>query len=400
MTLRQQGLTPDELREAYSREAQRPFGEVDLVDLFGKPPYEFLGQTGTRNWPNYQDFFVDFVDQLGRQYQDPREDFTDRWFVRIPTSLTRRPNHSTYDDYVGFPNAGEILHLTSSDEEVDARVRNTDYEEERAVANIYLGIISRRRFVADLIDDSGRFLMRCVRDDKCFMIDREEFRGNPLEPISSSIDERDQQDDDDADLFFVRLPVLTAKKTRTTSVPSVAGDENTASSSSASTRQQRGRRRRQSSGRVSSNGIARMVANEYVENACPYEVDLDYSPQETVANVNYNEDDDTAPQRPVARRRALRLNAAEKQRYKSRIHAFTKEKCSQHTEFPEPGEVIQAFHLYNDKVYTLRVLSSQLGAIKTPLCTGYVLVRHEPTLSSDTGSKTRASASGKRRKPF
>ena len=66
--LRRQGLTPDQLRKRYDREIQKPFGETDIEALFGKPPYEFLGEIEDRNFPNYADFYVDYVDEQGLQY--------------------------------------------------------------------------------------------------------------------------------------------------------------------------------------------------------------------------------------------------------------------------------------------------------------------------------------------
>lgn len=166
--LRKRGYTPQQLRDAYDEDSQKPYGEVDFIKRYGKPPYEFLGEAGERNYPNYSDFVAQYVDDEGREYQ--RTESEDHMFVRIPIRLTRRPNDATYEDYVGFPAVGDVLNLsgvadTGVAEELHVRVQDVPYEKRRAVSNIYVELVSRTTFVPDLIDSKGRMYMRCSRND-------------------------------------------------------------------------------------------------------------------------------------------------------------------------------------------------------------------------------------------
>ena len=163
--LRRKGLTAGELAAAYESETRQPYtdGEAQrLVKLFGKPPYEFLGQTPGRDYPRYEDFAPQFVDDVGRQYQ--RTDEADRFYVRIPIPLTRsRRNdalYGRYEDQVDFPRPGEQIVLRpivggaaarrrrgggASAEApaavappvLSARVRSCPFDARRAVSNIF-----------------------------------------------------------------------------------------------------------------------------------------------------------------------------------------------------------------------------------------------------------------------
>jgi len=184
--LRKFGFTPEQLRKAYEEASQKPHGEVDFVQLFGKPPYEFLGDAGDRDYPNYTDFSVQYVDDIGRQYQ--ATDDENRFFVRIPIAKTRQSNAGTYEDRVGFPEVGDTLNLSGVTDELHVRVQDTPYDQKRAVSNIYVEVVSKTTFIPDLIDAKGRMFMRCVRsDDKCVL-------GISFEKL------------DDTALYYVRLP--------------------------------------------------------------------------------------------------------------------------------------------------------------------------------------------------
>lgn len=159
--LRKQGLTANQLAAAYEHLARQPYTDGDaerLVRLFGKPPYEFLGQTPGRDYQRYEDFVPQYVDDAGRQYQ--RTDDADRLYVRIPLALTRARRYGAaygrYEDQVGFPRPGEQIALrpvqsgalrrrrtaaaaaaAQQPSAVVVRVRSCPFEARRAVSNVF-----------------------------------------------------------------------------------------------------------------------------------------------------------------------------------------------------------------------------------------------------------------------
>lgn len=148
--LRRRGLTPLQLRQEYEYASQLPHGEVNLVELFGEPPYEFLGEVPGRDFPNYADFDPQFVDDLGRQYQATDE--RTRFFVRIPLSITRAYNAdhaASYEDYVGFPDVGDDVRLVGNGVEIRARVLDCPFQYRRAVSNVFVDITSIRQSAVD-----------------------------------------------------------------------------------------------------------------------------------------------------------------------------------------------------------------------------------------------------------
>ncbi len=184
--LRKQGLTQDQLKEEFEKEIKKPYEDQNIISLFGKPPYEFLGQVDNRDYPNYSDFDPQYIDQLGRQYQ--YTDSPDKFFIRIPISITRkRTINSKYEDYIGFPNPGDDIHLSNMFEEIHARVSTCPFDFKRAVSNIYLENILRISFIPDFIDKKGRLYMRCIRNN-CFLSD-----------IPHKSEEQEQ-------LYYVKLP--------------------------------------------------------------------------------------------------------------------------------------------------------------------------------------------------
>ena len=146
-----------QLAEAYEFETGKAYTrgvEEEIVRLFGKPPYEFLGQTPGRDYPNYIDFAPQYTDDVGREYQRSHED--GRFYVRIPMGLTRRRRHalhSRYEDQVGFPRPGEDLRLQRITtrraagagapgspplpKTIWARVQSCPFDERRAVSNVF-----------------------------------------------------------------------------------------------------------------------------------------------------------------------------------------------------------------------------------------------------------------------
>lgn len=169
--LRKIGFTPNQLREQFETISHLNYDEKNFELLFGKPPYEFIDLDTRIDFPAYKNFFPQFIDQNGLQYQKTDEE--NIFFVRIPISITRNynklSNNKTYEDYVTFPKSGDVLTMVSRNEIIEAEVDSCPYEFKRAVSRIYFRYVNKIDFVADLIDTKGRIISVCNRNKDCFV---------------------------------------------------------------------------------------------------------------------------------------------------------------------------------------------------------------------------------------
>ena len=299
--LRKRGLTPDQLAERYKEDIQKPYGEVDIVRLYGKPPYEFLGEIENRNYPNYADFNVQFIDDIGREYQ--ATDSINRFFVRIPMSITRKTTkESKYEDIVGFPKPGDELNLTWFDKEIHARVIDCPFDSRSAVSNIFFENILIIDFVPDFIDESGRYFMRCVRN-KCFL--------DPDENI----------DEEDTALYYVRLPSFSINRKTNFKNKSRTGNST-------------GSKRK-----IEKNITNEFIPEDFVKYTQPYKEKFSSSKEEEEI-------------RPVVLNNNL-VEAA-----KGRVGSLINVEINKDA-FPEQGEILQCYQLYGDRMFSMIVFNNK-----------------------------------------
>lgn len=332
--LRAQGLTPDELARRYEKEIERPHGEVDIIKLFGKPPYEFLGDTGDRNYPNYQDFHVDFIDDIGREYQ--KTDAPDRFFVRIPISLTRQYGpEGKFEDYVGFPNPGDQVNLTWFDKEIHARVVDCPFDHRRAVSNVYFENILKINFIPDFIDNRGRVFMRCVRNN-CFLgIDKE-------------------TEENDVALYYVRLPTLLFRKKYQSKINQI-----------------RRSHKKRKSGYPSSadKHISQLITQDFVKSTRPYtpQKDIERNPIAHKLQEKEDSDDDL---KPALNNQLLRV-ATDRIMSLLKTEIVSDESLSS---FPLEGETLSCYQLYGDKTFDMLVCKCDRIRKRHSPCSSSIIV--------------------------
>lgn len=166
--LRKIGLTPSQLAEQFKLFNELNYEDKDFEKLFGKEPYEFLNTEG-REFPNYSDFYPQFVDQNGLQYSTTEDER--HFFVRIPISITRKFNNtdSRAEDYTGFPKQGDTLTLFSGNKMLQGTVLDCPYWKRRAVSNIYFRNIFEIDFIPDFIGSEGLLFSKCDRKCRSFL---------------------------------------------------------------------------------------------------------------------------------------------------------------------------------------------------------------------------------------
>lgn len=318
--LRRAGYTPNQLRNAYEQEMKKPYEEQEIVKLFGKPPYEFLGEVPDRYYPVYENFVPQLYDRFSREYQ--RTDDPGRFFVRIPLRLTRgRPADAKYEDYIGFPKVDDLLILTTLTTELAVRVKNVPYKRGYAVSDMFVDVLFEIPFIPDFIDQEGRYIMRCDRD-RCFLL-------NQSQPHSTL---------PDTAVYYVRPPKIFlqpdfAELAKTYAARS--GLKNGQSPRKASST--KGKRKRKEKGVA----FVELIADIFCSTSEPYAATDD--PDKETSNSS-------APQ---SQRR--NLNTAEFNRRKKRVLELLHGQDLEATQSASVGNSLLLYNFHNNTFFSARV---------------------------------------------
>jgi hypothetical protein len=117
MAYRKLGFSQTELADRWEQESDSLDTE-QLEARYGRPPYDFLGESRAPFLPSYSNLKAPlYVDLQGRlYYQLENEESSTRMAVKLPIRVQReeaKANSASYGEFVDFPSEGEKVSLST-----------------------------------------------------------------------------------------------------------------------------------------------------------------------------------------------------------------------------------------------------------------------------------------------